>query len=106
MTGGDADPVPPAALPAGCSRRGGSRTAARRRLILPSSLDERTVARVRRRDRDDAVQEAWLAYLRKRNPNTAIAAYVNLRRRQEARCTCFSDLDPDRLDAILSELAG
>jgi len=71
---------------------------------LPPSMDDRTLMRIPSRYRDDAAQEAWLAYLAHRNPNTAAAAYMNRCRRREARWRCFTDLDSELLDAILHEL--
>ena len=70
----------------------------------PATLDGRTVSRVPRRHLDDAVQQAWLACLRKKNPNTAAASYVNFVHRRESRVTCFSQLDPDEWDRIYYEL--
>jgi len=61
------------------------------------------VSRIPRRYIEDAVQEAWLAYLRGKNPNTAAAGYVNLAQRREERCECFSQLDIDQWFRIYYE---
>ena len=78
------------------------RVAHRRRcgLVLPPTLDARTIVRIPRRLFDDAVQTAWVAYLAGRNPNTAAAGYVNRVRRRERRMRCFSDLDAAEMRAV------
>jgi len=66
----------------------------------PASLDGRTVRRIPRRHREDAIQQAWLATLRKKNPNTAASAYVNSVRRREARIQCFSQIQSREWDKV------
>lgn len=72
--------------------------------FLPRSLDDRTVSRVPRRHVEDAVQEAWVAYLRAKNPNTAVAGYLNLVQRREERCVCFSQLEAEEWVRIYYEM--
>jgi hypothetical protein len=74
--------------------------------LPPPGLDERTVSRIPRRHIDDAVQEAWLAYLRGKNPNTAAARYVNRAQRHERRFECFSELDADQWIKLYEETPG
>jgi hypothetical protein len=96
-----ASPAPPPQRPPHRRRR---RSSAKGRLLLPPSLDDRTVARAPARHRRDAVQEAWLAYLRKKNPNTAVSGYVRRVHRAEQRTQCFSQLELEEQDRIAREL--
>ena len=50
------------------------------------------LARVPARHREDALQEAWLAHLEGRNPQSAIRAYARSETRHEERERTSADL--------------
>ncbi|MGB2820025.1 MAG: hypothetical protein WBF17_03530 [Phycisphaerae bacterium] len=45
-----------------------------------------------------------MAYLRAKNPNTAVAGYLNLVQRREERCVCFSQLEAEEWVRIYYEM--
>ena len=53
---------------------------------------ERALALVPARHREDVLQEAWLAHLEGRNPQSAIRAYVRSETRHEERERASADL--------------
>jgi len=74
-----------------------------RRGMFPPSLGARTAFRVPRRHRQDAAQEAWLAFVTGEDADMAVWSYVKKTERQEARCTCFSQLEEEQRDRIFQE---
>lgn len=48
--------------------------------VLPPGLSERDVAAIPARDREDAIQEAWLAHLEGRPPLSGAYTYVKKER--------------------------
>jgi hypothetical protein len=87
-------------LPAG----GKSRRRLNALVPLPPTLTGATVLRIPRHLHDDAVQEAWAAHLAGQDPNLAVWSFLDRFRRAERRCVCFSQLEPDELERIYSEL--
>jgi hypothetical protein len=71
---------------------------------LPPTLTGVTVLRIPRPLHDDAVQEAWVAYLAGQDPNLAVWSYLARLHRSERRCVCFSQMEPKELERIYSEL--
>ena len=63
------------------------------RAILPKGLSRLSLLRTPKRHREDAYQEAWLAFLQGRDPATAVRSYVGRESRYEGRVTLFSQLD-------------
>jgi hypothetical protein len=58
------------------------------RTLPPASSDQRLALELRltpRDDREDAVQEAWVAHLEGRNPARAVATYAQRERRHRVR---------------------
>ncbi|HUS92088.1 MAG TPA: hypothetical protein VM695_09575 [Phycisphaerae bacterium] len=92
--------------PGARTRRRGQGSQAGQAVPVPPSLDGRTLVRVPYPYREDALQVAWVAHLEGHSANRAVVAYVNFRRRREARTVCFSQLDPERWAQLLEETAG
>ena len=74
--------------------------------ILPPTLDGRTLKRIGRLHQEDALQEAWVAYLESADPDSAVWSYLKKVRRAQRRCVCFSQLPPDEQRFIQEELPG
>jgi len=94
--------TPPSSGPA-AARPGGQprRTALG---LLPPTLDTRVLRRVAAVDREDALQEAWVAYLEAGGANAAVWGFVKLLQRTRRRCACFSQLPLDEQRFIQEEL--
>ena len=86
LTGTVTDRNPPAAA-AGRSRR--------TRRLLPPGMTRRILRATPQRLRSDVLQEAWLAFLMRRNPDTAARNYLHRQRREEANHAAASQLSPD-----------
>ena len=71
---------------------------------LQPNLDGNTVLRIPPPHVQDAVQEAWVAYLAGQDPDLAIWSYLARLRRAERRYVCFSQLEPREQERIYSEL--
>ncbi len=54
------------------------------------------------RHREDALQEAWLAYLEGKNPIMAVKGYWNRERRHERREAPFSQVKSEQIEEVKS----
>ncbi len=59
---------------------------------IPPGLNWILVAHIPRRHREDTFQEAWVALLEGRNPNTAARNYIAKQRLHEQREVNFSQI--------------
>lgn len=87
----------------GCAGPAAKAPPPRPRQLGPPTLAGTTAVRVPFRWREDAMQEAWLAYLEGRDANAAVWAYVTRVRRRETRCPCFSQLAPEQWLEVLAK---
>jgi len=63
--------------------------------IYPPSVGRATAARVPLRWRRDAAQEAWVAYLEGKDPNSTVRTFLNRAWRREQRFVPFSQLNAE-----------
>ena len=68
---------------------------------LPPNLPERYIHKVAKRHREDAIQEAWVAYLQGQDPINAIWRYAKQEYRHERRQIDISQVNDE---ATLDEL--
>lgn len=62
--------------------------------MYPPNLTAQDFRQVPSRFREEAIQEAWVAYLEGRNPLRRVWAFVKVQRHREARQVCGSQLSP------------
>ena len=64
---------------------------------LPPNLKQSTIDSLPARHREDAIQEAWVAYLSGKSPNAAAKNYVAKETKHEKRTTPASQLHDNQL---------
>jgi len=62
--------------------------------MYPPNLTARDFRYIPSRFREEAIQEAWVAYLQGHNPLRRVWAFVKLQRRRRFRQVCGSQLRP------------